>query len=47
MQTTTLINPASKLRAWTRYIISGIAVLFLLFDAFGKFTKPEPVIQGT
>jgi hypothetical protein len=32
---------------WTGRILSGIAVLFLLFDAIGKLMRPEPVIKGT
>ena len=47
MQSATIVTAPSKTRVWTRYIISGIAVLFLLFDAFGKFAKPEPVVRGT
>ncbi len=34
-------------RPWAGYIISGLPVLFLLFDAIGKFVKPEPVVTGT
>lgn len=29
------------------WVLSGLAIAFLLFDAMGKFIKPEPVIQGT
>ncbi len=47
MQTAILTTTTSKPKTWTRYIISGLVVLFLLFDAFGKFIKPEPVIKGT
>ncbi len=31
----------------TGWICSIIVILFLLFDAFGKFAKPEAVIKGT
>lgn len=29
------------------WILSILAILFLLFDSFGKFAKPEAVIKGT
>ena len=32
---------------WTGRILSGIAVLFLLFDAIGKLMQPEAVVKGT
>lgn len=38
---------ASKTKLWTGRILTIIALLFLLFDIFGKFTRPEPVIKGT
>jgi hypothetical protein len=55
MQTTTDISPAAadnifnptKRTIWAGRIISGIPVLFLLFDALGKFIKPAPVVEGT
>lgn len=31
----------------TSWILSGIAILFLLFDSIGKFVKPQAVIDGT
>lgn len=34
-------------RPWAGYIMSGLPVLFLLFDSLGKFVKPEPVVTGT
>ena len=34
-------------RPWAGYLISGLPVLFLLFDSLGKFVKPEPVVTGT
>ena len=34
-------------RPWAGIIISGLPVVFLLFDALGKFIKPEPVVRGT
>jgi hypothetical protein len=47
MQTAALTNETVKSKRWIGNILSLVAVLFLLFDAFGKFIKPEPVIQGT
>jgi hypothetical protein len=41
--TTDISNKAQ----WTGRILSGIAVLFLLFDALGKVMRPEPVVKGT
>ena len=37
----------SKGQLWAGRILSGLAVLFLLFDATLKFIKPQAVIQGT
>ena len=37
----------SKKRPWAGYIVTAIPVLFLLFDAVGKFVRPEPVVAGT
>lgn len=34
-------------RPWAGYLISGLPVLFLLFDSLGKFVKPEPIVTGT
>lgn len=31
----------------TGWVLSILAILFLLFDAFGKLAKPEAVIKGT
>lgn len=33
-------------RFWTGWIISGLAALFMLFDAGGKFAKPAPVVEA-
>lgn len=41
----TLKKPGKK--PWTGYILSGLAVLFLLFDAIGKILKPAVVVEGT
>jgi hypothetical protein len=37
----------SRKALWTGRIISGIAVLFLLFDAVGKLLQPAAVVTGT
>lgn len=37
----------SKGRLWTARIMSGLVILFMLFDALGKFMKPANVIEGT
>ncbi|HKR08633.1 MAG TPA: DoxX family protein [Gemmatimonadaceae bacterium] len=36
----------SKGQLWTGRVLSGIAVLFLLFDATIHLLKPEPVVAG-
>ena len=36
----------SKGQLWTGRVLSALAILFLLFDAFGKFTMPAPVVQA-
>lgn len=37
---------ASMASVWTGRILSALTVLFMLFDAFGKFTAPAPVVQA-
>jgi hypothetical protein len=32
---------------WAGYIISGLAILFFLMDAVGKFAKPDVVVSTT
>jgi hypothetical protein len=44
MENANQISKASRITGW---ILSGIVILFLLFDSFGKFAKPEAVVQGT
>jgi hypothetical protein len=45
-------QPSSKIKTsqkgmmWTGRVLSGIAILFLLFDAFGKFTMPSYVVEA-
>lgn len=45
----TTITPSRTSRGtlWTSYILSGLPVLFLLFDIVGKFLKPQPVIDAS
>jgi hypothetical protein len=40
-------NQISKGTLWTSRIMSGIVILFMLFDATLKFIRPEAVIQAT
>lgn len=44
METKTRSTKAQLITGW---VLSGLAIAFLLFDSFGKFAKPEPVIEGT
>ena len=39
------VKHESKGLLWTGRILTGLAVLFLLFDAFGKFTNPPQVTE--
>ena len=45
MQPSTPTAPISKRRLWTGRILSGVAILFLVFDAVIKFTKIAPVVD--
>jgi hypothetical protein len=36
----------SKVALWTGRVLSTLTVLFLLFDAFGKFAKPAQVTDA-
>lgn len=40
------VAPAGRGRLWTGRILSGIAVLFMLFDATIHLLRPEPVVKG-
>lgn len=42
MQTATQTAPASKKTLWTGRILTGLSVLFLLFDAIFKLIRPTP-----
>ena len=44
---TTRSQPGSKKALWTGRVLSGIAVLFLLFDATGKLLQIPEALQGT
>lgn len=37
----------SKARLWTSYAMSGLVILFMLFDSIMKFVQPREVIDGT
>lgn len=43
MQNTTVSKP----KRWTSFIMSGLVILFMLFDGVMKFVKPPEVIEGT
>lgn len=38
------ISKKARIAGW---ILSGLAILFLLMDAMGKLAKPKPVIEAT
>ena len=40
-------NTVSKTARWISYIMSGLIILFMLFDSIMKFVKPPEVIEGT
>ncbi|MEF3303725.1 DoxX family protein [Paenibacillus sp. GYB003] len=40
-------NTNSKGRLWTGRIMSGIVILFMLFDGISKLFKPAVVVEGT
>ena len=44
--TTGIQAQESKGRLWTGRVLSGIAILFLLFDGIIHVLKPAPVIDG-
>jgi hypothetical protein len=37
----------SKSRLWTARIMSGVIIMFMLFDSILKLIKPAPVVEGT
>ena len=40
-------NTISKTQRWISYVMSGLVILFMLFDSIMKFVKPPEVIEGT
>ena len=46
MSVTTDLEAPSKGRLWTGRILSGIAIVFLLFDAVIHLIKPAPVVTA-
>lgn len=40
-------NDPGRWRQWTGRGLSGLAVLFLLFDGTGKLFQVQPVVEGT
>jgi hypothetical protein len=40
------VNTQSKGQLWTAWVLSGLTVLFMLFDAVGKFVMPQQVVQA-
>jgi len=46
MPSDTQTAPASKKRIWAARILSGLPVLFLLFDAIIKLIKIRPVVEA-
>jgi hypothetical protein len=46
MHTVAEAAPVSKTALWTGRILSVITILFLLFDAFGKLTRPAFVVEA-
>ena len=47
MSVVTQASVTSKPVLWLGRVLSGLPVLFLLFDAVSKFFMPEPVITAT
>ena len=45
-QTQAQAKGASKGMVWTGRVLSGLAVLFMLFDAVGKFTMQHQVVEA-
>jgi len=45
--TITTSRADSRRRLWAGRVLSGLAVLFLLFDSTGKLLQVQPVIDGT
>jgi hypothetical protein len=39
--------PTAKWPVWTSWAFTSLAVLFMLFDAVGKFVMPAPVVEAS
>lgn len=39
-------HSAARVRLWTGRVLTALATLFLLFDAFGKFARPPQVTEA-
>jgi hypothetical protein len=39
-------SSTSKVQLWTGRVLTVLSILFLLFDALGKFVKPAPVVDA-
>jgi hypothetical protein len=46
MQTAMETCATSEKARWIGYLLSGLVVLFLLFDSIIKFVKPAPVVEA-
>ena len=47
MQSATLAVPVPRTRLWAGHVISGLAVLFLLFDAVIHVMQIPPVVEAS
>ena len=47
MTTNDTTRGSSKAMLWTGRVLTTLIVLFMLFDAFGKLAKIQPVVEGT
>jgi len=45
-QSSANVKSSQKGMTWTGRVLSGFAILFMLFDAFGKFTMPSYVVES-
>ena len=46
MQATLATSAPSKTALWIARSVATLTILFMLFDAFGKFAKPAPVVDA-
>jgi len=37
---------SSKVQRWASFVFTALTILFMLFDAFGKFAKPVQVVDA-